>query len=365
MTTEIVKVNASDYGIEESRAKEVEAVFTPMLQKMVELEEEYNQVLKLELTNETCQKAGDLRRKYVKVRTGTAEIHKKAKAFYLNGGRFIDGWKNAQLFVSQEKEETLEKIEKHFENQERERKAKLREERAALIAPYVEDTSLLILAEMTEEAFNIMLAGAKSQYELKIAAEKKAEEDRIAAEKVVKLHNERKDSVLNLWNYMAPEDASKNFGSMDDGSWTVLYEGLLQKKQVADKKRKEDEAERERLRKEAEKKEQELAAERKKAAEEQAKRDAEIKAERERVAALEAEKRKQDEAKAEEERKAKDAEKKAARAPDKTKLLNLALDLDNFPLPELKTAEAEVIKENIRQLISKTTAYIRTKANEL
>ena len=99
----IVKINPADYGLTETKAKEIEAMFKPMLQKMVELEEEYNEVVKLEINKDTCTKAKELRLKYVKVRTGTASIHKELKAFYLNGGRFVDGWKNAQLFASQER----------------------------------------------------------------------------------------------------------------------------------------------------------------------------------------------------------------------------------------------------------------------
>ena len=45
MSTDLVKINASDYGLEESKAKEIEALFTPMLAKMSELENDYNDIL--------------------------------------------------------------------------------------------------------------------------------------------------------------------------------------------------------------------------------------------------------------------------------------------------------------------------------
>jgi hypothetical protein len=48
----------------------------------------------------------------MKIRTATLDIHKKQKAFYLAGGKFVDGWKNAQHFASMGKEEKLEEIEK-------------------------------------------------------------------------------------------------------------------------------------------------------------------------------------------------------------------------------------------------------------
>ena len=118
----IVQIKAEDYGLQATEAKQVEAAFIPMLNKMAELEDQYNAITATEvMTPKVCEAAKELRLKYVKVRTGTAEIHKKAKAYYLAGGRFVDGWKNAQAFASQGKEEKLIEIEKHFERIEEER----------------------------------------------------------------------------------------------------------------------------------------------------------------------------------------------------------------------------------------------------
>ena len=59
----IVKINASEYGLTETKAKEIEAMFKPMLDKMVELEEEFNQIAGLEINEGTCYKARELRLK--------------------------------------------------------------------------------------------------------------------------------------------------------------------------------------------------------------------------------------------------------------------------------------------------------------
>ena len=47
MSTEIVKLNPSEFGIEDSKAADIAAQFKPMLDKMVELENEYNEVIAL------------------------------------------------------------------------------------------------------------------------------------------------------------------------------------------------------------------------------------------------------------------------------------------------------------------------------
>jgi uncharacterized alpha/beta hydrolase family protein len=153
-TIELVKVNPQEYGLTSETAKNIQDQFSPMLEKMVALEDEFNKITSLDIENKsTSILAKELRLKYVKVRTATAEIHKQQKAFYLNGGRFVDGWKNAQLFASQGKEEALEKIEKYFENKEKERIENLQATRIALISEYVKDTTGLEFGSMQEDVF--------------------------------------------------------------------------------------------------------------------------------------------------------------------------------------------------------------------
>ena len=334
MENEIVKIKASDYGLEESKAKEIESLFTPMLSKMSELETEYNDILKEEINPETCQRAKDLRLSYVKIRTGTAEIHKKAKEFYLNGGRFVDGWKNAQLFASGEKEKTLKSIEDHFENQERERIEKLRTERIELLKPYTE-IEPLALGHMQQDVFDNYLAGIKLAHEQKIIAEKKAEEDRIAKEK--KDTEERENQRLE--NIKLKEEAIER-------DRLAEIERKKQADILAKQKAESDKRENElREKAEVEKKERDrLAAELKE------------KEDKEKVE----QKRKDDEEKA---RKAE--EKKAKLAPDKVKLLNFMQAINDLPRPEVKSIEAANIAANANSLLVKVANYIKENTNKL
>jgi colicin import membrane protein len=179
-TIELVKVNPSEFGLTSETAKNIQDQFAPMLEKMVALEDEFNKITSLDIEDKsTSMLAKDLRLKYVKVRTATAEIHKQQKAFYLNGGRFVDGWKNAQLFASQGKEEALEKIEKYFEYKEKERINNLQATRIALISEYVKDTTGLEFGTMQEDVFTSYYNAKKKEYEDKIEAEKQAELQRI------------------------------------------------------------------------------------------------------------------------------------------------------------------------------------------
>ena len=76
--------------------------------------------------------------------------------------------------------------------------------------------------------------------------------------------------------------------------------------------------------------------------------------------------RKEAEAKVIAEQKAKEAaEKKAKNAPDKTKLIELAIQIDGLNMPEIKSEEAQKILSNVKTLLTKVSVFIREKSNEL
>jgi hypothetical protein len=182
--SELVKLDYKEFGIEETKAKEIASQFQPMLDKMVELETEANEVFSLDINDkEASKKAKEVRLKYVKVRTGTAEIHKNQKAFYLSAGRYVDGFKNVQSFASQGIEDKLEAIEKHAENLEKERISKLQESRLVLVSEYTDDVVIMDLGNMEDEVFEGFLNLKKTQKSEREEAVRLAEEKRIEEEK--------------------------------------------------------------------------------------------------------------------------------------------------------------------------------------
>lgn len=313
MNNELIKVDPTQFGLEESKAAEIAAQFKPMLDKMVELEKEYNEVIALPV-DKAATPARNLRIKYVKVRTGTEKIHKEQKAFYLAAGRFVDGWKNTQLFASQGIEKALEDIENYAANKEKERIAALQAERMELLKQYDVDGSQLQLGQMTDVIWNNFLTGTKSNYDAQKEAERVAEEQRLAAIEAERVRIEEQ-RLENERLKAEAEEREKVFA-----------------------------AEREAARLLEEQRQHELAEERRIAAE---KLETERKAEAAKQAALKAEadrlsaelKKKQDAEAAETARLAKieaeriAAEKKAAKAPVKEKMKvavsALLLDLPN------------------------------------
>jgi len=305
----IFEVNPKEFGLEETKAQDIANQFKPMLDKMIELEKEFNDVIKLDVEDpKTSKIAKELRLKYVKVRTGTAEIHKQQKAFYLAAGKYIDGWKNTQIFASQDIEQKLEKIEKYVEEKEKQRIYELNKKRIELVHEYEVDATHLNLGSMTDNVFEIYLEGLKLQHNNKKEAERKAAEEQQRREK---LHDERRQLVMPYMSFLPTQYHWCNYAEIDNEEFDTLLNNLKASKEKHDKEQEAQRFENERLQKEAEEKQKQLDAERK----ERERLETELKVKKE-----EADKKLREEH-FEAEKKRKEAE-KLAKAPLKKQLEN-------------------------------------------
>ena len=258
--SELVKINAKDYGLEETKAKEISDMFKPMLDKMVELEKEFNTLAKGEISKELCNEAKTLRRKYVKVRTGTVEIHKELKAFYLQGGRFVDGWKNAQLMASQGIEDKLMLIERHYENLELKRIADLRGKREKELEKFDVDFTPGNLGNLESEVWENYISGVKLNYQAKIDAEKEAERIRIQNEKEYQLQYLRVNETAPLSEFIDNWDGT-DFRKIEQAVYDGMLSDARKKKTEYDQKQEQIRKDNLRLQKEAEAKERQRIAE--------------------------------------------------------------------------------------------------------
>ena len=380
MNTEIVKIDPKEFCIEDTKAADIQAQFQPMLDKMVELENDYNEVLSLPVEEkETAKKARELRLKYMKIRTATLDIHKKQKAFYLAGGRFVDGWMNAQKFASLGKEEKLEEIEKYAENLEKKRLAELQKSRMEQLVPYeVENLDSLNLSGMADNVWENFLAGTIANYEAKKKAEqeaREAEEKRLAEEAAererVRLENERlkaeaealkalRDSRSKLISPYVQflTDFNATLELSDEDFNAALQEAKTAKEAYDEQERlkaEAEEAEKQRLIDEQKKKNIEEAAKRK-AAEEQAKKEREEREAAEK--ALAAEKQRQADLEAEAERL---AELELSKG-DKDKMQSLIDDLTALKTKyQFKSKKHKALYDSICELITKTVTYAESK----
>jgi hypothetical protein len=273
---EIIKLNPEEFGLTDETARNIKDQFQPMLNKMVELENEYNQVINMPIEEAETQKlAKQIRLKYKEVRLKTAEIHKAQKSFYLNGGRFVDGWKNAQLFASQGKEEALESIEKYEENHRKQLEKELHEQRKTLLMPYItelEAGTLPNLGNMEDIVWDAFYSSRISVYESRMEAKRKAEEQaKIEADRK-HLHDQRKAKLMDYWHLLDAEVKQMDFSTMTDKYFNGLFADMERRKQEHDqeqhrlreeneamrKKQEEAELERRKLSEELERKEKEF-----------------------------------------------------------------------------------------------------------
>lgn len=190
MSTTIIK--AEDYGLEIEKANELTVALKVVKAERDLLIKEFEEVSKLEITEENLPKFKELRLRVVRNRTqGINKWHKTNKEFFLTGGKFVDAIKNQENAINQQMEEKLMSAEKHFENLEKERIAKLQDERVNLLSEFVEDASERDLASMENDVWESYLATKKQAHLDKIQAELDSEKERQAKIKAEKEEQER------------------------------------------------------------------------------------------------------------------------------------------------------------------------------
>lgn len=272
--------------------------------------------------------ASKLRKALVKIRTGSKEVKDGRKKIHLLRGNVEQNvWKliEADCLL---KEEELEQVEKRREIAEAARKDALEESRKSQLSTYAIDMTGFNFREMTDETFQMLLQNTKAAHDAKIEAARKAEEERIR-EEAERVERERA---------LAAENAR-----------------LKAEQEKADR-------EAEAARVEAKRIQDELEA---KAKADREEADAKLKAERAEKARLQ---KQIDDQKALDdaiEAKRIEDDRKAASAPDKEKLVQLALSISSITIPELSTEEGKKIAADVLVLLGKTTKFIHENTEKL
>ncbi len=352
----ILQENEQLKGIDESKAAQIKAVFKPMVEMLESFEEKYKEITALKISPDKCKQAKRLRLDISKVRIDADKVRKDQKEEYLRAGQAIQGVYNILKFAVTDKEEKLKEIETHYERIEAEKKAQLQLDRQVELTKYESDGEFVDLGNMPDEVWNNYLAGVKNNYESIKEAERKAEKERIETERIDNLHTERKDSLMDSWQFIPDGTKQDNFGYYSEEDFQAVIDCAKIDKEDYLKEQKKIKADNERLRIENEKAEKKRLADQKKAAADRKKQDDKLKAEREAreklerdTAEKEAERLKAE--KAEADRIAAE-EKKANAAPDKEKLFSVAQKLRNTKTT-VKSSVAKKSLEDAAVLIQK------------
>ena len=266
-------------------------------------------------------KARESRLDLKKIRIEVEKTRVELKGQSLRESRAIDGISNLIKALIVPVEEHLEKQEKYIETRELEQIEKRNSERITKLSAYVEDVTLYNIRDMSNDAFDKLLASSKAARDAEKAAEEKAEKERLAVEK------------------KEAEERAR-----------IEKENKELKKEATEREKK--------IAAEREANEEKLAAEKKKTEEAGVK----LKAEKEAQEKKEREARELEEAKKKAEEEAK---RKALLAPDKEKLIEFAGSIDKLQAPNLASREAGLILNEALGKLSEISGSLREKSKTL
>lgn len=135
-----LKENPELQGLEKTQAKQILSVFAPYYSRAQTAEDQALQLLSdvasgIAITPEICALAKTARKELASIRIEAEKTRKSEKEASLRFGKALDGIANFLKLAVSEREEQLEKIEKHFEILEQQRVQALQKQRAEQLLP--------------------------------------------------------------------------------------------------------------------------------------------------------------------------------------------------------------------------------------
>lgn len=376
-----------DSGLQPEVAQNLQVSFAPMFSGARDIISKSKAIVVTDVGQKLETKLACEYRKALKnLRIDADKTRKLLKEDSLRRGKAIDGFYNILLDIIAPEETRLEEQEKFVERKEQERKAALKIEREKALAPYGIDTTFYSLGEMPDESWAQLLENTRVSHEAKLAAARKAEEERIRLENErlkeearIREENERLKKEAAEKEEAARIERERHAAAEADAAAKAIAE--LKRVEAAQKAQEEKALiEQDRIRAEAETA--------RKAAEEAANKETQRlkaiaeaeqkKAETARLAA-EAEATKQREArekleaealaaKAAAEKHAEEqaeAARQASLAPDRQKLQKISAHLRTLELPEVSSAEAVIVRNEISMRLGKLALWIEKEATVL
>ena len=331
---------ASKAGITPALCDTLAAAFVPLAEQAAALIAEAEHIVVIDATQVTeIRQSRAARLKLKGVRVEIENARRRLKEEWLRPGQAIDDLARYLRDKIEPVESRLDDQEKIAERKEAERKAAIKAEREAALAPFGIDTQFYALGDMPEGQWTNLLAGSRAAHEAKVEAARKAEADRLAAEAA----RRAEEALIVAENERLKLEAAAR---------------------EADVKRERERVDAER-RAEAEKARLEREAIEAKAKAEREKAEGEARREREAREALEAKARAE---KAEADRKAA-AEAKALRAaeraPDKAKLAAFATAIRAVAIPAMKDANLNPITRGIEDRRESFAAWVEQQAESI
>ena len=226
--------------------------FSPVVQVLNDFGKQFPEIQAMETGEEKCKKAKRFRIDFGKQITKADTIRKDLKEVSLKKSKAVQTVFNYIKKATEETKEAALEIETHYERLEVARIDAIREEREVELFKYNADLPFGNLGEMEESVWINYINGVRLNDEAVKEAERKAEAERIEAERIDFLNEERKESILDLWQFMPEENRNVNFGEWAADMWDELVNYLYLAKADYDKEQEKIKADNERLKKESE-----------------------------------------------------------------------------------------------------------------
>lgn len=313
-------------GLPAAKATLLIEQLSPLVEKAGELSRQASAIAVTDATQVSEMKqARRVRLEMREVRVAAEKVRKDLKADVLSMGRAIDAVGKWLAGKIEPEESRLLECETFAERAEAARKESLRVSRAAALAPLGVDCSAYQLGDMTEAAFAQLLDGSRLAHQARIDRERKEAEERAAAEKA-RLEEEQR---IRAENERLRREAEAAARAKREADAKAAKERAELERKLADERRVREQAER------------------------QAREAAERAAQQE---------REQAEAEAARSRAEKAAARKAAAAPDRQKLVELARSLRELPIPAFKTEEAAAVGAELKRILGELATGLENQA---
>jgi hypothetical protein len=317
--------------------------------------------------------AREMRLKLVKSRTAIAKAKDTAKADILRNGKAIDGFNNIAKAMIEPEEERLDAIEKADERRIAKEREELKTARMAELANLGVDGQFYSLDIMPDVAFADLLNQVKVAHQVKMeqaaaaieaerVAAEKAEAERVAREKAE--HEERERIKAENARLKAERDAAEAAAKVErERVAKEAAEAAAKAKAERDAIEAKARAERDAIEAKAKAEREDIE---RKAAQERALAEAAAKVERAKREALELSERNRLAAEAKRQAEEVEAAKKAAAAPDRTKLAVLADLIESITEPEgLTTTSGQLLSNQAIERLATLANYVRIQCNNL
>lgn len=249
--------------LEKTKAEQLKEMFVPYLDGMHKLEKKIAAIDKENPTKIDIAIARETRLAISKNRTAAEKKKDELKQSVLIEGRIIDSFFGVINNTSKSIELSLSNIEKAAEIKEAARKKQVATERTEQLSVYEIDLTGYDLGAMSDATFEQLLENTKAGHEKRVEDKRIEEELKVQREANERLHKERKEMLLPVWNFTTPID---DYSMLTVENFEAMLSSARQLKEQHEVKHQRIKEENERLKKEAEEKELQLQREREAAA---------------------------------------------------------------------------------------------------